>query len=77
MKSTLRTILLWALRKLSDPVSDARDRLVCSECGAPIRKRDKHRILAVRHVNCKDPRMVEPAGQLTLRIEGDTTNEKI
>ena len=76
MKSILRTILLWALRKLSEPASDSHDRLICDECGAPIRKRDRYVILTCRHRDCRDPRLIEELGQIQLKIEGGTTDEQ-
>lgn len=74
MKTTVRKLLLWALRYLSESSSESQ-RLVCEECGGPIRKCDRYVILTARHRNCRDPRLVEPEGQLKFNI-GGKSNDK-
>jgi len=41
-------------------------KLRCEECGGGIHRHDHYMIIAARHRNCKDPRLV---GQQSLRLE--------
>jgi hypothetical protein len=43
-------------------------KLHCVECGCRVKRRDKYRILAVKHVLCSDPRCV---GQQSLGLEAE------
>jgi hypothetical protein len=43
----------------------------CIECGCRVRRRDKYRILAVRHIECGDARLV---GQQSFEIPLQGTN---
>jgi hypothetical protein len=58
--------ILRELFKLEAIPSKAK--LHCVECGCRVKRRDKYRILAARHVDCRDPRHV---GQQSLAMEKD------
>jgi hypothetical protein len=45
-----------------------RSKMECVDCGCLVRKHDKYKILAVKHVSCLDSRLV---GQKSLPIPKD------
>lgn len=51
-------------RRVAPPATKAK--MVCVDCGCPIHRHDRHKILQVRHVDCKDPKRV---GQMVLPTE--------
>ena len=74
MKTTLRTILQWSLRRLADSSPETRGQLICAKCGEPVRRHDKYKIVAAAHTDCSDPRLIEQRGQLQLpeiRTQGE------
>lgn len=42
-------------------------KLFCEECGRPVHRHDKYRIIKVRHIDCMDPKQV---GQMSLPAKG-------
>lgn len=65
---------LTRLFRKKDSTSKKPRVMICADCGRPVHKHDRYRIISVVHIDCDDPKMV---GQRNLKeaLNGNGSEE--